>query len=197
MRYFRSGKTGVARVHVKPDAPLDDALSRAKAEVFNFKRGGWREHPDVTAEIRFTGDWNPCSQVEAERLISDQRGPVRAAIPDMRATTRWRVTHLLTAAGPRLHCGSRDIGSRAVAMYPGAGFLFERDPVFVIEGVDDGWPPQVVTSGATLADYGVTTTPVDTEETIDISNWSLYQASRVGRPRNPDIDAHLGRATSR
>lgn len=70
MRYFRSGNR-VVRVHT--DAALGDEFLKAKAEVYSPKRDDWVERPQLTSDIVYTGDWDPCTGAEADRAIEIRR----------------------------------------------------------------------------------------------------------------------------
>lgn len=70
MQYFRNGRR-IARVDT--DAPLGDgAFIAARAEVFSVSREAGVPR-DMTAQIVYTGDWNPCTQDEAIDLAGRRR----------------------------------------------------------------------------------------------------------------------------
>jgi hypothetical protein len=74
MRYFTDGAGHVARVLT--DAPFGDEFSEADAETYNVTREEWVEAPGMTTEIRFGGDWVPCTVAVARRII-ESRGERR------------------------------------------------------------------------------------------------------------------------
>jgi len=71
VRYFSNGGRRVVRVHT--DGPLGLEFLKARAEVFNFGVGEWRERPNLTDEVVFTGELEPCSQADANVLIERGR----------------------------------------------------------------------------------------------------------------------------
>ncbi len=81
MQYFTDGAGHVVRVLT--DADFGDEFSGAEAEAYNVKRDEWVEAPGMTTEIRFGGDWMPCTAMAARRIIDKrrkrQRQPVRAS----------------------------------------------------------------------------------------------------------------------
>lgn len=74
MKYFTDHAGHVARVHT--DAPFGTEFSKAKAQTYNAKRDRWVDAPGLTTELRFSGNWDTCSEQEADELTSAARRTV-------------------------------------------------------------------------------------------------------------------------
>lgn len=70
MRYFRSGNRVV---RVDTNADLGPEFLKAVSELYSMRRDGWVKRPELTADIVYTGDWDPCSEREALDAIEQRQ----------------------------------------------------------------------------------------------------------------------------
>lgn len=75
MRFFTDGHT-VIRVHTAAQLGDRQEFLNATAETFQFRSGVWAEKPNLTSRIVFTGDWQPCDQEEAEKVVAAARAMI-------------------------------------------------------------------------------------------------------------------------
>lgn len=72
MRFFTDGHT-VIRLHT--DAKMGEPeFDIAKAETWQFRSGVWAHKPNLVSKIRFTGDWEPCTEHEAGAILTRSAG---------------------------------------------------------------------------------------------------------------------------
>ncbi|GLP83583.1 hypothetical protein TUM20984_50030 [Mycobacterium antarcticum] len=68
MQYFTDGSGHVARV--KAGVGLGRGfLTASPPETYNGRRKAWIASPSIEAELRFSGDWFPCTEDEAQVLV--------------------------------------------------------------------------------------------------------------------------------
>ncbi|CAM4356007.1 hypothetical protein MB901379_00014 [Mycobacterium basiliense] len=67
MRYFKDYHD-VARVDADE---FGHAFLHARAETFNYRTNTWREDPMVSTQMMLRGEYESCTQAEAEQVIAD------------------------------------------------------------------------------------------------------------------------------
>ncbi len=72
MKFFTDGYGHVARVHT--DTLFGPDFGTAKAQTYRAGHNDWRDGgPGLTSELRFSGDWEPCSDDDAAALMAAAR----------------------------------------------------------------------------------------------------------------------------
>jgi hypothetical protein len=72
MRFFCSGYR-VARVDLDQDAPLGEELLSATPQVYSVLDEDWIDRPQLARELVYSGDWDVCSEAEADNAIEERR----------------------------------------------------------------------------------------------------------------------------